>query len=281
MIRNRTWVILMSLVSSMSFSAEFERQIPELPTLKVMTLNLWGGQIKEPLLKFIKTQQDMDVICVQEAYKDAPEKICTNDDPVSLNIFNELHEALPQHAAYFRPVVNNIYGIGMFVKKSVQVVGEGESKIYENPSYPGRGPTHTRILQWLTCKVQDVTCTVVNVHGLWNGNGKTDTPERLLQSKNIVTFLQTLSTPKILCGDFNLRPDTDSIKLLESHMINLIQHFNITCTRTPLYTKPEKFADYVFISGDIKPTTFKVLPDEVSDHSPIVGHFVIGAKPGS
>jgi endonuclease/exonuclease/phosphatase family metal-dependent hydrolase len=277
--KSRVLGMLFSLLgSNMAFSSDLDPIEKDLRTLKIMTLNIWGGNVKEPLLNFVSSQKDIDIICVQEAYKGASAKVCTNDDPVSLDIFSEIHALLPNHHAYFRPVVDNVYGIGMFVKKGLEVLGEGETKIYVNPTYPGRGPTHSRILQWVKCKVEDQLCTIVNVHGLWNGNGKTDTPERILQSKNIITFLDSVDTPKILCGDFNLRPDTESVKLLEHNMLNLIRHYNITSTRTSLYTKPEKYADYVFTSPDIKTTTFKVLEDEVSDHSPIVAHFAINSR---
>jgi endonuclease/exonuclease/phosphatase (EEP) superfamily protein YafD len=109
--------------------------------------------------------------------------------------------------------------------------------------------------------------TVAHLHGLWNGQGKGDSPDRLLQSDNIVHFLQSLDGPHIFCGDLNLLPDTESLKKLEAAgMRNLIKEFGITSTRSSLYTKPLRFADYMFVSGGIKVKDFKVLPDEVSDH---------------
>ena len=49
-------------------------------------------------------------------------------------------------------------------------------------------------------------------------------------------------------------------------MRNLIAEFGITSTRSSLYTKPLRFADYMFVSNGIEVKDFKVLPDEVSDH---------------
>ncbi len=68
-------------------------------------------------------------------------------------------------------------------------------------------------------------------------------------------------------GDFNVLPETKSIQLLEAAgMRNLVREFGITSTRSPLYTKPEKYADYIFVSKDIEVASFEVLPDVVSDH---------------
>lgn len=53
-------------------------------------------------------------------------------------------------------------------------------------------------------------------------------------------------------------------------MRNLIREYGITSTRTSFYQKPEKHADYVFVSEGISVKAFTVLPDEVSDHAPLL-----------
>jgi endonuclease/exonuclease/phosphatase family metal-dependent hydrolase len=74
-----------------------------------------------------------------------------------------------------------------------------------------------------------------------------------------------------MCGDFNLRPDTQSMSIIEQAGVkNLIKEYNISSTRTSLYTKSEKYADYIFISDNLKESEFKVLPDEASDHSALM-----------
>ena len=238
--------------------------------MKLMTLNIWGGHIKKPLLEFIKSHRDVDIFCLQEVYSDASQKISMEDREVSLNILSELQAILTEHDAFFRPVVDNVFGIGMLVKKEMDVLDEGEIIIHDNPNYTGRGPTHSRNLQWLQYRSQQAIHSVINVHALWNGRGKTDTPERIAQSNKIKDFLSTINTPKILCGDFNLRPDTESIKLIETGMTNLIEQYAIQSTRSSLYQKAEKFADYIFVSPEIKVNTFDVLKAEVSDHLPLL-----------
>lgn len=241
--------------------------------MKLITLNIWGGHINQPLLAFIKACQDIDIFCFQEVYHKAEKKISSEDRPVNLNVFAELQQLLPQHIGYFRPVVNNIYGIGMFVKNNITVLGEGDITIHENPNYPGLGPTHSRNLQWLKCSIGDEHYSILNVHGLWNGKGKTDDADRVAQSLRIRLFMDSIDTPKILCGDFNLRPDIESMKILEQGMNNLIKTYKVTSTRTSLYPKPEKFADYILTSPEITVNRFEVLKEEVSDHSPLLLDF--------
>lgn len=242
--------------------------------MKLITLNIWGGHVRDPLLKFIESQSDVDIFCLQEVYKNAPAKISSEERKVSLNIFSELQDLLPEHNAFFRPVVENVFGIGTFVKKSLDILGEGDVHIHVNPNYPGRGPTHSRNLQWLECRINKQIYSIMNVHALWNGMGKKDSPERISQSKRIREFMSTIKTPKILCGDFNLRPDTESLKLIEKDMVNHVQLNNITSTRTSFYPKPERYADYIFTSPEINVTRFEVLKDEVSDHAPLFIEFV-------
>ncbi len=241
--------------------------------MKLITLNIWGGHIQGPLLEFIASHRDIDIFCFQEVYHNAQNKISNEDRKVCLNIFSELQDFLPDHNAFFRPAVENIYGIGMFIKKEFEILGEGDINIHDNPNYSGSGPTHSRNLQWLEYRINNQIYSIMNVHGLWNGKGKTDTPERIAQSQRIRNFIDTINTPKILCGDFNLRPDTESLKIIEKGMSNLIQLYNINSTRTHLYPKEEKFADYVFTSPEITVNTFEVLKNEVSDHSPLLLDF--------
>ena len=237
--------------------------------MKLITLNIWGGHVYDPLLSFIRDNQDTDIFCFQEVYHNAQQKISIEDRPVSLQIFAELQALLPQHTGFFRPVVDGVFGISTFVKNSVDVRKEGEISIHINPNYVGKGPTHSRNLQWLECRIRNQIFTILNVHGLWNGMGKTDTPERIAQSRRIRQFMDTIHHPKILCGDFNLKPDTESLRILEKDMTNLVKTHQVSSTRTSLYPKPERFADYILLSPEISLNKFEVLKAEVSDHAPL------------
>ena len=183
--------------------------------MKLITLNIWGGHIQDALLKFVASHPEIDIFCFQEVYHNAINKMSTDDNEVSLNIFSQIAELLPKHEGFFRPVLKNSFGVGMFVSKQIEVLEEGDINIHDNPNYPGYGPTHPRNLQWIECMVNQQIYSILNVHGLWNGMGKTDTPDRIAQSMRIREFMDTINTPKIVCGDFNLRPDTKSLEIVE------------------------------------------------------------------
>ena len=250
--------------------------------MKLVTLNIWGGHLYEPLLNFVETvnsprpeiKNAIDVFCFQEVYHRADEKISTEDRQVRLNIFSDIQKKLPHHRGYFRPIVNQSYGICLFINKDIEVLSEGSAAVYLNPGYKGSGPTHSREIQWLQCIHGEKVYTLFNFHGLWNGKGKEDCMDRIEQSKKIRDLVCTFDGPKIICGDFNLRPDTESMKILEIGMHNLIRTYGVNSTRTSYYPKEERYADYILTSHGIMIHDFKVLPDEVSDHSPLYVEFV-------
>ena len=109
---------------------------------------------------------------------------------------------------------------------------------------------------------------------MWNGGPKTDTPERLEQSRRVREVLEKHAGPSLLCGDFNLLPETESVAILDKGMCNLVRDHRVKSTRTPLYRHYENpdepnFADYILTSPDLKVKRFQVLPDIVSDHAPL------------
>ena len=235
-------------------------------SLKLITLNIWGGHVEKPLIKFIKSKQDINIFCLQEVYRKAQEKITAEDRYINLDIYSELQSSLPNHLGYFRPVVKGIYGLALFVKKDLIVINEGECAIHSNNNYIGIGPTHSRILQYAKIEYNGQIFAVINVHGLWNGMGKGDSPERINQSLKIKKFLDSINYPKILCGDFNLRPGTESLKILERGMDDHIKMHGVQSTRTSFYPSVERFADYIYTSKNTIVKNFQILPEEVSDH---------------
>lgn len=244
--------------------------------MKVISLNTWDERTSlENLLTFFKKHADVDVFCLQEIWNGGEHMLdkTAGGAPlrgVSTELLKKIEAALPNHTAYFRPHFFDFYGLAIFVKNNLPVIEEGEVFVYKERGYisPEENGNHARNIQYVTIQTPSGPRTVINFHGLWNGKGKTDTEDRLLQSGNIIHFLNSLGNPFVLCGDFNLLPDTESLKKLDSlNVKNLIQDYGITSTRTSLYTKPNRFADYAFVSKELPVNDFKVLPDEVSDHN--------------
>ncbi len=238
--------------------------------MKIISLNTWGARAgHENMYEFIRKNIDVDIFCFQEAWEGGQEFSRLWSDNIDTGMNTNIGAILKDHTLFFRPHVEDYYGLAMFVKKDLVIVDEGEVYVYKergwmHDEFKGN---HARNLQYVTLHTPSGLKTILNFHGIWNGQGKEDTEDRLLQSDNILKFLNSIDNPFVLMGDFNLLPETKSIKVLEDNGLkNLIKENGITSTRSSHYKKPLKFADYAFVSEGIKVNEFKVLPDEVSDH---------------
>jgi len=222
----------------------------------------------DPLLDFLAEHADVDVFCLQEVYSKAEGKAVPHPElDMKLDLFERIEERLKDtHTGYFRPAYKDFYGQAMLVKHGVPVEEEGDAFIFFNEAPEVRG-RHSRNLQYIRTRVNDSPVVIANVHGLWNGVGKSDTAERLEQGRRIHDFVKNRSEQTIVIGDFNLDPDTQSLAIAGEGMRNLIAEFGITSTRTSFYKKEGKMANYAFVSSGIRVRDFKVLPDEVSDHA--------------
>lgn len=255
--------------------------------MRIISLNTWGGRVgKEKLLAFFKKHAETtDVFCLQEIWA-APHKHldghlaggwAIDNSQVMIYGLRDISAVLLNHKAFFRPHFLDNYGLLTLVSKKLTVVEEGEIFVYKHKGYMPKGDVgnHARNIQYVIVETVFGPITVINFHGLWTGagvgKGKKDSPERLEQSARILEFTKTIHNPFVLCGDFNLLPDTESIRKFEDvGLRNLIREFNVTSTRTSFYTKPQKFADYAFAGNDISVKDFRILPDEVSDHAPLL-----------
>jgi len=251
--------------------------------MKIITVNTWGGYAgKEKLLSFFeKHKNEVDIFCLQEIWNAKHEElqgVMTGGKPPETDKKmtdgkREIEKTLSNHVGYFRPHFMDDYGLFLLVNEKYKVIAEGEVFVFREKGYVPEGDkgNHARNIQYITLMAGDKLVTVINFHGLWNGKGKTDTEDRLSQSQKIIEFIKQQSGELVLCGDFNLNPDTQSLKMFEEiGLVNLIKENNITSTRTSFYPRDNKFADYVFVSKGLKVNSFEVLPDEVSDHSAIL-----------
>lgn len=251
-----------------------------LKPMRIITLNTWGGRAgKDRIFSFFKKYEaSTDIFCLQEIWSSPYEhlegqlagglKIDYSD--IMTRGMQDISDLLSGYRAYFRPHHLDHYGLMMLVEKSLSIKEEGEIFVYKHKGYTPEGDVgnHARNIQYVTLETPDGPITIINFHGLWNGKGKTDTEDRLQQSKNILAFMRTLKGECVLCGDFNLLPDTQSIQLFElAGLKNLIKEHDIKSTRTSYYTKPEKHADYIFVTPRVNVNSFSVLPEEVSDHA--------------
>lgn len=224
----------------------------------------------DEFMQFLRNHQDVDIFCFQEVYNNAEGK----DTLWLSNNFNcleDIKKVLVDHVPHYHPHLGDWWGLAMFIRKGIEINEVGEVTVHKDKGYDfekeKRGYTSKNV-QYVTTVFNGMPLSILNIHGLWNGQGKADSEERIIQSQRIIDFAKKIPHDFIFCGDFNLLPETKSLKMIEEelNLQNLIKDFGITSTRTSFYEKPDKFADYVFATKGVKVLNFKVLPEEVSDH---------------
>lgn len=255
--------------------------------VKLITLNTWGGRAMHPLMHFFRQRApETDVFCLQEVF-DADQAALEErhpDEHVRGDLLAKLRAELKDFDGFFARFNDNPLrqSLAIFVRKTVKIRAVGDNVVYipKKPRETGSRVLSARKLQYVILEINGYPCLVSNFHGLWNGGPKTDTPERIAQSNNVKTFLDSHHCVKVLCGDFNLLPETQSVRILEQGMCNLVRENSVQGTRTVLYRHYDNpnepnFADYVFVSPEVRVRDFEVLPDIVSDHSPLYLEFGI------
>ncbi len=255
--------------------------------MKVISLNIWAGREFDPLMEFISVHsKNTDIFCFQEVFSTTTKRKRIGGF-YRANVFEEMQKILPEHKGYFAPIQEKFgykssanfdvtWGIAMFIRKSVKVKKIGDFFIFGKRNGAKKDPTTLpRNLQYTRIFHNGKDYTIGHFHGLFNGNDKLDHPSRIEQSRKAKKFLKKERDKIILMGDFNLWPETKSIKILEKGMINLIKMNKIKTTRNALYKyhKIDKFADYTIVSKNVKVKSFKVPMLKISDHLPMILEF--------
>lgn len=253
--------------------------------MKLICLNCWGGNLLHPLLAFIKQQSlSVDIFCFQEVFASTSNVQQTNGSCPQL--FSKLKEILPEFEAHYTPSWKGhdlkkivdfelTFGLAIFVRRSFPIKDRGSTFVHHGPELQAIRCVSDapRSLQYVVIDYLDHPLSIVQFQGQHLPWTKDDTNARLTQSNKVAAQLAALPGNKILCGDFNLSPETESLRILEKDMCNLIKKYKISSTRTSHFPYPNRFADYILVSPTLSITDFCVLPDEISDHSPLLLSF--------
>lgn len=239
--------------------------------MQLISLNTWGGRVSG-INRFVENKKrNTDIFCFQEVYSNASETLRETPEE-HLHFFEELKVILSDFDGYFAPQVDGV-GLASFVRRNIAVEHANSAVILSDDDLrhfkmPDGKSYRPRVLQLLVLK--EPKLTIYNFHGV-PGVDKNDSPEREFQTKRLFEILRQDSSHKILIGDFNINPNTVAVSAIERIMQNPLKQSGFNSTRSSLYKKRNAmpFADYIFVSPEIKIQSFQVLQDEVSDHLPL------------
>ncbi len=267
--------------------------------IKLLTLNVSVfDENNEKLTQFFKDMSP-DIICLQEVTRKVDEWAFD-----SFITKGAIDKATPRLLySFFAPNVifkefkqNNFHGkkifyhdfggfieFGNYIKSKFQII-EGTSVFVQHhfsylddstwmENHQGKEP---RMVQVADIKINPKQkLRLINYHGIWTRN-KQGTKRTKEACEQIVKLAAEVSHPSIICGDLNLFPNTESVKVLKDNFVSLVDEYNVTRTRpksNELSGEKRNVVDYIFVSREIKPISFKVIDSDVSDHLPLLLEF--------
>jgi endonuclease/exonuclease/phosphatase family metal-dependent hydrolase len=263
--------------------------------MKIISLNCYGGIVYEGLMNFIRENSDADIFCFQEMLFANTEDLPVESHGARPHLFQEIQRLLPDHEGKFVSAQKGFdldhatdfdlsFGLAIFWRKEILSIHQKDFFVYG-------GPDELLGRDWSTLgcpaiqtsfEIAGQLLTVVTAHGTSHPANKLDTPDRIAQSQKILDAIADIEGEKIIMGDFNLFPNTKSIRMIEeSGYRNLVVENNIKTTRGSHMRKlfPEyehgkygfqEFADYTFVTLGIEVESFEVPDLPISDHLPMI-----------
>lgn len=260
--------------------------------MRLLSLNTGGGRVHAPLIDYLRAV-DADLFCLQEVVRTEGAEADWLDYrdgglvlPQRARLFDEIAAVLPGHDAVFLPAERGLlhdaqgrtfvseFGLATLVRRTLPVIGQVADFIH-GAFEPGGWGGHPRARNAHALRLHDPVSggalTVAHLHGLRDPAGKHDTPARLAQAQTLVRLVEGLRRTGeglVVCGDFNVLPGSATFEVLAGlGLADLVTARGFTDTRTSLYAKPERYADYCLVSGEVAVRRFEVVAEpEVSDH---------------
>lgn len=223
--------------------------------MKIVFLNTWHGKMSNNLRAFIESQRvDTDAFCFME----------TNDH----DTWRVCHGLLLQDyqiVKCYKKVGEHDFALATYVRRNLRIASK---------SVLLQDDVDTGLALVTQLKVGERDVFICNVHGVSQPGDKLDTPGRLKQSSGIIDFLSDKNGTKIIGGDFNLIPNTESVDMFERvGYQNLIKDYGVKSTRNHLAWdrfpgNEQMYADFTFVTPDVRVRDFSVPACEASDHLP-------------
>lgn len=254
------------------------------------------GHVFDELMEYIERQAgSTDVFCFQEMMSSQDPDLVHTPGTRRLNLLQEIQSRLPNHVAFFDATQDDFetdppypgqsqLGCAMFYHKDL-VVNETSSFLICNRQNEFDGKDYATLahnaLYIVIEKEDDQNLLICSLHGNSEPASKLDSPMRLAQFEKVREFLDDRPEARILMGDFNSLPETQSVKMFEQEgMRNLVKEYNITTTRGtkmrelfPHYADGpygfQEFADYTLVTPEVNVVNFQVPDEPISDHLPM------------
>lgn len=244
--------------------------------IKFLCLNLHqGGNFFDEILSFIK-QGEFDILALQEVYDGKDENLPRNYRTLEL-----FQKELPEFSfVHFSPAFLEVKDFGKIVQGNSifsKFPFVSKSTIFYDVPYgerieiPENFPTTPRNLMQTEIILNGKPIHIFNTQGIWGVDGR-DSDRRFQMAYTIVQNIKDKEN-FILCGDFNMNPNTDAMQQIELYAKNIFKNkiqstFNMRQKTNPAFATA--IVDMIYLSPSLKEYNFTCPDVNISDHLPLL-----------
>jgi endonuclease/exonuclease/phosphatase family metal-dependent hydrolase len=243
--------------------------------MKLIQLNIWGGKLQHQIPKFL-SEEEPDIVCMQEVHdlKGPSGAVFVTLDEIKQKCGFAYSYMSPTYSSTYQRRANsfgNAILTNLEIKHSQTVFTYGE---YNNDFDLTEDDFNVRNFQHVILSADGSDLNVLNHHGYLLPETKDGNEETLEQMKTIASYVSKLNGPIILAGDFNLAPNSLSIKELEKVLVDLPVKYGVESTYNK-FNSNTTVSDYIFVNELVRSQKLEVSEELVSDHKALILEFDI------
>lgn len=264
-------------------------------SIRLLSLNVALFETNNEKLSEFLLRQNPDIICLQEVADSSDPNVDPNflskdyidkaTQRLKYSFFGPTWEICNFHQKNFHQQENFSFEFGGFLKagnylkarfkilkKSNVFIQNKIIKFTDWSTWPKKQSKAVQVTDLQLPRSKNLR--ILNYHGIWTKE-KIGNQNTLAACQKICRLAKEVDYPVIITGDFNLFPDTASMRVLKD-FISLVDNYHIQTTRpksNELNHLERNVVDYIFVSKGIKINSFRVLNSDVSDHLPLILDF--------
>lgn len=245
--------------------------------LSILHLNIQGAVRFDDVINYIK-KHSFDIVQLQEVAGGSFSKSVHDDTFIAFKEHLEGYEGVLAKSFDMQGEPASYDGNATFYKQSIKVL-KSESFAIQPFSSVLPFSLHDldkiralpRTVLSVLIEYKDMPLWFVNAHLAWGPNEK-DEPEKIRQARVLKEYLDKLSHPLVLTGDFNVEKDTEVTRILTGDNVNHTILHDVKNTLSPTLHRAKHLfpaglaVDFIITSKEIKTEGFEVINDVLSDH---------------
>lgn len=242
--------------------------------MKIVQLNIWQGKFGKEIIGFLKAEAP-DFVCMQEVNdlkgRAGYKFFATLDEIKEETGFEHVFMSPTYSSRYMERELE--YGNAILSRLPFEstetVFTKGEYvRHFDIEEHDGE----IRNLQIGKVKAGGKDLYILNHHGYRIPRSKAGDSESLRQMKLIAGKVRALNGAVIMCGDFNLSPDSESIGVIDKELTNLSAVNGLKRTYNQ-FSIVNAVCDYIFVNDRVKVQDFQMSDEVLSDHKALVLEF--------